>query len=307
VDGDIKPALESIRKHTRIYPLSEAGKEHAEVPNKNGSMLQLNTVPPNTYLFWEYLNGQVQDEPVGLMGPEITGQMAAIGIEKGKPFEPDARMKKILTEAAAVGNATARAMSFVPRDEKAYYYGKSSAWFTVAQGGYKFENNGASDLDGRTAFYYSYTGIKPAKEHAAVGAGGSQHAIAAKDSKGNWLDGGKTYKLTLPPNIPHKNFWSVTLYDTQTRSLLQTDYRYPALGDGDGFPEDGKYFGSVKQSSDGSTDLTFSPQTPKGKEANWVQTVPGRGWFIVFRLYSPLEPWFDKSWRPGEIEPVKPA
>ena len=162
VDGDVKPALASMRKYTRIYPLSEAGKPHTSIQNKNGSYLQLNTIPPNTYVFYEYLNQVIQKEPAGFAGPELTGQIAAIGIVKGKPFNPDARMKKILTEAVAVGNATARTISLSPRAKEAYFYGKKSAWYTPFQGGYEFLENGARLLDGRIAFHYFATGITPA-------------------------------------------------------------------------------------------------------------------------------------------------
>ena len=304
VNGEIKPALDNIEKYVRLYPLSEAGKKHAPLKNMKGSFRKISTISPNTDLYWEYLNNLVQEEPAGAAGAEITGQMASIGIVKGKPFKPDARMKKILTEAVAVGNATARAMSFEPRDENAYFYGKKSAWFTGFQGGYNFEDNHARNLDGRVAFHYFATGITPAMEMKLIGAG-SQYATAAKDSKGDWLDGGKNYKLTLPANIPQKNFWSITVYDSQTRGLLQTDYPYPAIGAGAGFPDIGSPNGKVQQNKDGSTDLYFGPTAPKGKESNWVQTVPGRGWFNILRLYSPLKPWFDKTWKPGELELVE--
>ncbi len=304
VGGNIQPALDNVRKHVRLYPLSEAGKEHSEIKNINGSFEEISTIPPNTYLYWEYLNNLVQEEPAGAAGVEITGQMAAIGIVKGKPFTPDVRMQKILTEAIAVGNATARTMSFEPRDEKAYFYGKESTWFTGFQGGYKFENNGAKNLDGRVAFHYFATGITPAMEAKTIGAG-SQYATGAKDSKGNWLDGSKNYKLTLPANIPQKNFWSITVYDSQTRSLLQTNYPYPAIGAGDGFPDGGSPHGKVQQNKDGSTYLYFGPKAPEGKKSNWVQTVAGKGWFVLLRIYSPLEPWFDKTWKPGEFELIK--
>ena len=304
VEGEIQPALDSLRKHTRIYPLSEADQPHGEVKNINGSFKEITTIPPNTDLYWEYLNQLVQEEPAGVAGAEITGQMAAIGIEKGKPFQPDARMKKILTEAIAVGNATARAMSFEPRDENAYFYGKDSAWFTGFQGGYKFEANGARNLDGRVAFHYFATGITPAMEAKTVGAG-SQYATAAKDVNGNWLDGERNYKLTLPANIPQNNFWSITVYDSQTRSLLQTDYPYPTVGAGVGFPKTASPNGAVQQNEDGSTDLYFGPKPPSGKKSNWVQTVPGHGWFVLLRIYGPLDPWFDKTWRPSEFELVK--
>ena len=304
VDGDVKPALENIKKYARIYPLSEAGKAHAPVPNKNGSYVQLNTIPPNTYLFWEYLNEVVQEEPAVSYGLELTGQMHAIGITKGKPFKPDARMKKILTEAAAVGSATARTISLAPRAPETYFYGEGSAWYTPFMWGSEFKENGARILDGRTGFHYFATGITPAMAQVKVGSG-SSYGCAGKDSNGNWLDGNKSYKLTLPANIPQKNFWSITIYDNQTRSLLQTDYPYPAIGFGAGFPKDGSPNGVVQQNEDGSTDIYFGPEAPAGKKSNWIQTVPGRGWFIVLRLYSPLEPWFDKSWRPSEIELVK--
>ncbi|ART82113.1 hypothetical protein CBP31_05300 [Oceanisphaera profunda] len=304
VDGDVKPALENIKKYARIYPLSEAGKTHATVQNKNGSYVQLNTIPPSTYVFYEYLNEIVQAEPAGSFGPELTGQIAAIGIIKGKPFNPDARMKKILTEAAALGNASARTISLTPRGEEFYLYGKESAWYTPFVGGSEFLLDGARVLDARTAFHYFATGITPAMATPKVGEG-SVYAAATRDKEGHALDGSKTYKLTLPANIPQQNFWSMTIYDNQTRSLLQTDYPYPAIGAGAGFPKDGSPNGAVQLNADGSTDIYFGPTAPEGKKSNWVQTVPDGGWFTILRVYSPLQPWFDKSWQPGEIELIK--
>jgi hypothetical protein len=304
IDGDVKPALDNLKKYARIYPLSQADNPPTSVQNKNGSYVQLNTIPPSNDLFWQYLNEVVQQEPAGFAGPEVTGQMRAIGIIKGKPFAPDARMKKILTEAAAVGNATARIISLAGRAEEYFMYGEDSAWYNPFVGGSEFLQDGARILDGRTAFHYFATGITPAMSNPKVGQG-SAYACIGKDSAGDWFEGDKAYKLTLPANIPQKNFWSVTVYDSQTRSLLQTDYAYPTIGAGAGFPKDGSPNGAVQQNADGSTDIYFGPKAPEGKKANWVQTVPGRGWFSVFRVYSPLEPWFDKSWRPGEIDLVK--
>lgn len=122
---------------------------------------------------------------------------------------------------------------------------------------------------------------------------GSQYALTYRDSDGHALDGSKTYKLNVPANPPAKDFWSFTLYDNQTRSMLQTDKQFPALGSNDA---------GVVQNEDGSTDIYFGPVAPEGKESNWLQTVPGKGWNVIMRLYGPLEPWFDKTWRPGEIE-----
>jgi len=125
---------------------------------------------------------------------------------------------------------------------------------------------------------------------------GSAYAAGFVDANGDPLDGGKTYKIHLPPNIPEKNFWSFTLYDNQSRSMLQTDQPYPNKNN----KRD-----KMITNEDGSIDLYFGPQAPEGKEANWIQTAPKKGWFCLLRLYSPLEPWFDKTWRPGEIELVK--
>jgi hypothetical protein len=108
-----------------------------------------------------------------------------------------------------------------------------------------------------------------------------------------YLDGAKSYRLHLPPNIPVKDFWSLLVYDPQTRSMLQTDQQFPSTGS----QKEG-----LVTNADGSVDVYFGPEAVRGKEANWVQTIPGKGWFVVLRLYGPLEPWFDKTWRPGEIE-----
>ena len=220
------------------------------------------------------------------------GYYASIGIQKGKPFAPDERMKKILTEAAAVGDATARAIAFHFREKEGYYY-PNSAWQLPFVGGYLFQTQpGVLNLSAYSFYYFLATGVTPAMEEKMVGRG-SQYAWAARDSEGRPLDGGKNYKLHLPPNIPVKRFWSVILYSNQTRSMIQTDQRFPSVSSQDK---------GLQVNADGSVDVYFGPKAPSGKEGNWVQTVPGKGWNTLFRLYSPLEPWFNKTWRPGEIE-----
>ena len=114
------------------------------------------------------------------------------------------------------------------------------------------------------------------------------------------LDGANTYKVTLPPNIPAKNFWSFTLYDNQTRSMLETPQRFPRAGS-QSYPTP-----AAVANADGSTTIYFGPKKPSDvKEGNWIQTVPGKGWFTLLRLYGPLEPFFTKEWRLSEIEKVK--
>jgi hypothetical protein len=295
VNGDPKPAVANIKEHLRIYPLSQAAKPPVS-KFFNVSGLPHNTIHANNFHFYEEVNEIVQEEPASSLDPETLGLLASIGIEKGKPFAPDARMKKILIDAVAVGNGTARALAFRPRDKSAYFY-PNSAWYTPMPGGdYQFmAQPGVRNLDARVMMHYYATGITPAMVVKMVGKG-SQYAQATTDSKGKPLDGSKTYKIHLPPNIPMKDFWSFTVYDNQTRSMLQTDQQFPSVNSTDK---------GVATNPDGSTDVWFGPTVPQGaNKANWVQTVPGKGWNVLFRLYGPLEPWFDKTWRLGEFVQV---
>jgi len=295
VDGSSKPAADNIKKTFRVYPLGQ----EANAPKMtfvNGSGKEMNTIHANNFSFYEEINQVVQEEPSAAIDSETLGALASIGIEKGKPFEPDTRMKKILTEAAVVGNATARAIVFNARDKEAYLY-PNSAWnnyCTLAGESSLFERNGVRILDSRTYMYYYATINTPAMILKMVGAG-SQYVMAFKGADGQMLDGSKTYKLHLPPNIPVKTFWSLVVYDNQTRSMLQTDQQFPSMG---------SQRKGIVVNPDTSVDVYFGPTAPAGHEANWVQTIPGKGWNLILRLYGPLEPFFDKTWRPGEIELV---
>ncbi len=290
--GNLKPHVDLTKQRTKVYPLAQAANPP---PMKfvNLSPEPFVTVGPGDYQFWELLNGVVQSEPPYTGNPVTLGFFAAIGIEHGKPFAPDARMKKILTEAALVGDATARALTYRMRDKEAYYY-EGSAWRTAFLGGYSFERDGIKLLDSASQYYFYATGVTPAMEAKMVGSG-SQYALAFVDAKGQPLDGSRTYRLHLPANVPINNFWSVIAYDNQTRSFLQTDQTWPSVTSKD------KDF---KANDDGSVDVCFGPERPKDAK-NFIRTLPDKGWNAIFRLYGPLEPWFDKTWRLGEIEPVE--
>jgi hypothetical protein len=295
VDDDPAPAVAETKKFFRIYPLSAASNP-PEMNFVNVSGTYHNAIHRTDFGIFEEINEVVQAEPPEFADPEILGLLASIGIRHGQPFNPDARMKKILVEAAAVGAATVRTVAARPRDDLFYVYPGESVWTTPFPGGsQEFIQDGARLLDARSMFHFLAAGLTPAMATKMVGRG-SQYIMTHTDSKFAPLSGSNTYSVHLPANVPAKDFWSFTVYDNQTRSWLQTDQQFPAL--------DGNKEGLV-QNEDGSYDVFIGPAPPKGMENNWIQTIPGRGWNMMFRLYGPLESWFDKSWRPGEPELVK--
>jgi hypothetical protein len=283
------PAL----KETKVYSLSAVDNppptEFVNIADR-----RFNTVHANDFSFYEEVNAIVQEEPTTALDPERAGQLAGIGIVHGRPFAPNARLRTTLDSAARAGAAISRALVYSPRDPEAIVF-EGSSWLNAFIGGsYEFLRQGARLLDARTAFHYFATVITPAMAHAQVGAG-SAYIYAAHDANGDRLDGARTYNLALPPDPPAKNFWSVDVYDTQTRSLLQTDNPYPSvmsLGD------------AVDANDDGSYTIWFGPQPPARHQRNRIQTIPGKSRFPMLRLYGPLQPWFDKKWQPSEIQPV---
>jgi hypothetical protein len=296
-DGNIGAAVRNVKANSRVYPLhglTDSGEPPATV-FINTSGLKFNTISSNAFSFYEELNGVVQNEPADFVDPDTVGLFAAIGIKKGMPFAPDDRMKALLTDAVAVANGFARANLFAPRDERTKIY-PDRQWVTPFVGGsYQFLSGAERLLDARDMFFYYATGITPAMSMAKAGSG-SAYAGTFRDSQGNYFDGSKTYKITLAAPIPAKEFWSFVVYDNQTRSLLETDQKLAGLD---------SHAPGLTKNSDGSVTVWFGPKAPAGRESNWVQTMPGKGWNVLLRLYGPLEPWFDKSWKAGDFELVQ--
>ena len=293
-NNDVAAAVKAVREHARVYPYSAAAKPPATT-YVDISGKKINTIHSNDFHFYEEINEVIQHEPDDAFDPEVVGLFAAIGIKKGEPFQPDARMKAILVDAVAVGNASARAILFSSRDPRVKFYPDRQWGNGFIGNSYQFLNNGERMLDARTLFHYAATGITPAMAAAKPGTG-SAYAFAVRDTTGAYFDGGKTYKVTLPGPVPARQFWSFTVYDAQTRSMLETDQKAAGI---DSNSKD------IKANADGSYTVWFGPDAPKGHEGNWVQTRPGKSWQVILRLYAPLEPWFDKSWKPGDLEPVQ--
>jgi len=297
VDGKPDAAAKMWKDGLKIYPMKDA-KNPKRMEFISGSGKVFNTIHANNYDFYAELNDVIQKEPISFIDPELRGQAASIGIIKGEKFAPDARMEKILKDAIKVGNATARAISFSPRDKKAYIY-EGKQWITGFIGkDYQWldlDGHRGRNIDARTMFFYLATVNTPAMALEVPGVG-SNYGFSAKDKNGELLYGEKNYKLHIDADVPAKDFWSIVVYDPQTRSMLQTDQD---------FPNKNSQKDPLVYNEDDSCDLYFGPTAPAGKEANWIQTVPGKAWFVLFRTYGPLEPWFKKTWQLNDFELVK--
>jgi hypothetical protein len=330
---DPGPTADRIKEQLKIYPYTPGGLGssigayltgtgrlgQAATPKSprfvEGTGLAMNTVPPNDFGHYEMLDTLVQLEPAEALDTELAGQFAAIGIVKGEKFAPDARVRKVLDEAAAVGNAASRTlgMGASPTEAFRYYEGDTAWWNMLFVGGFEFTNpppeitpdgikpypnQGARRLHSRTSMFYTATCITPAMCMRLTGVG-SQYLIANVDADGDPFDGAKTYRVSLPKDIPAARFWSLNVYDNQTRSLLQTPQLYPRAGSQE-YPSP-----AAQAEADGSTVVYFSPTQPDDvAPGNWIQTDPEKGWFVILRCYSPLQPFFDKTWRAGEFELV---
>ena len=296
-DGTPDQAVANYRNGLRLYPLSQAASPPEMRFIQAGSKV-FNTVHANNFEFFNELNTVIQREPVGFLDPELRGMAAYIGLEKGQPFTPTSQERALLEEAVQVGVAYVRADMGKPRNPEAYYV-KGRQWFTPFQGGsHEWLRNGGQggrNLDARNNFFWAYTVNTPAMVLEMPGLG-SQYGVVSADATGAYLDGGKSYRFTINPDVPAKDFWSMVIYDPQTRSELQTGQPLPS--------KNSKRDRDMIVNADGSVDLYFGPKAPAGKESNWIQTVPGKGWFAVFRLYGPLEPWFDQSWQLNDIQPL---
>ena len=292
-------------KQLKIYPLADKDNPVA-TEFMNGSGKVFNTLHSNDASYFSHLNDIVQYEPYALLDKETRGLLESVGIKKGKAFNPDQRMIDIYKDAVNVGNAAARSIVWYPRTEGVVdnlkdiqvYPDTDSEWIMGYSGKNVFftgQDGQTMNTDARVMFHYPYTFTSPAMALTLEGKG-SDYAMAYKDENKQVFDGSKTYKLTLPANVPVGNFWAVTLYDNQTRSMLQTDQLKPTVGSNTE---------GLKQNEDGSYSIYVGPKPVVGYEQNWLQTVPEKGWFMILRMYSPLKPWIDKTWRPSEVMEVK--
>lgn len=297
VGGDVKAAIERI-KTIKVYPYNKT--PDWQEPNwLDLTDKHQNTTPiawETNIKYWEALNDAIQREPSYDGYRAYYGELAVLGIAKGKPFNPDARMKGILEKAAKIANAQMRVQSFADRrPDRVVWKDRQWEWVGLRSENGDFDTPNYVDLDAREVWFYQAIGASPAMFRRAEG-GGSLYWLGLKDNTGKYVDGSKTYKLTVPTPVPAKLFWSATVYDTETRSQVITDQNKAAL----------RSMFELKDKIGGeSVDLYFGPKAPAGKEGQWIKTIPGKGWFVYFRIYGPEAAAFNGSWKPSDFEEVK--
>jgi hypothetical protein len=290
-DGKAESAIKDF-KTIKVFPL-KAKDNPPPTSFVNASEKTSDLTFPTGYRFFEVLARIVQKEPVREKDRVMLGTLTSLGIEKGKPFKPDGRTRKILETAAKTGNAMARTIAYASRNPKKHPY-KDRQWesiFLTDQPTFETENY--TDLEARVTFLHQACFTANAMVAKQVGKG-SQYLAAYKDQDEKWLDGSNLYKLHMPPNVPVKDFWSLMVYDSESRSMIVTDQGKAGVDSYD----------NLKTNDDASVNLYVGPSPPRGYEANWVKTNPGKGFFVYLRWYGPTEAFFDKSWKPGDLEKV---
>jgi hypothetical protein len=277
----------------RIYPYSQRDNppstRHLTPNGRKWSGTQ-----PRGLAYWEGLSKVIGEEPAQERDRMILGMLQPLGIEKGKPFKPDARQKQILIEAAQAGEVMARTIGFDKRFDGVKVWPGKQWDISLFLKETSQEAPNYTEFDERTSWFYEAVGVSVGMMGRTVGFG-QVYLEASKDGEGHWLDGGKTYQLHIPPNAPVAQFWSFTIYDNESRCFVDT-----------GVQPDRSSRDNIVKNADGSVDLYFGPTAPAGKpETNWIKTIPGKGWFTYFRLYGPTQPYFDRSWVLPDVEALK--
>jgi hypothetical protein len=291
-DPDPASAKEALA-HLQMYPYAERSNP-PKIGILDAGTKKWSGLPPRGMEYWERLDDVIQREPIEPRDIFFHAMLRPLGLEKGKPFKPDARQTRILTEAAFVGEAMAKANSADRRFADGQYR-PGSHWDFALRLNADDPDAFWNLLDERASWFYEAVGAGAAMAPKRPGPS-SAYLSAYKDKSGQWLDGGKTYRLRVPPNPPIKLFWSVTLYDVDTRALILNEQKVA----------DRSSRMDLRTNDDGSVDIYAGPKAPTGFGKNWIPTVPGRNWFAYFRFYNPTEAYFDRSWPLPDFEEIHP-
>jgi hypothetical protein len=289
-DADPAQAKEAL-SHLQMYPYSQRDNP-PKMDILDAGTKAWSGLPPRGMEYWERLNDVIQREPIEPHDIFFHAMLRPLGLEKGKPFKPNARQTKILTDAVLVGEAMAKANS-ADRRFAGGRYRPDAHWDFALQLDADDPDSFWNLLDERASWFYEAVGAGAAMAPKRPGPS-SAYLGAYKDGAGEWLDGGSSYRLRVPPNPPIKLFWSVTVYDVGTRALILNEQKIV----------DRSSRMNLRKNADGSVDIYCGPNAPAGFETNWIPTVPGKNWFAYFRFYQPTEAYFDRSWPLADFEQV---
>lgn len=288
---DDLPRLQKLVRTYRQYRLKEA-KNPPETKFISMTGKKADFLTHEGFEFFESLSRYVNDNPPRPQDMAMLGILETLGIAYGREFNPDTRMRGILTEAAKKGRAMAEVVAWHPRvPEKDLHPYDGSPWKKIfISEDPTFHTPDYLSVDQRTRYGFEAIGTSKSMTVAAPGQG-SQYVGVYQDDKGQWLTGDNTFGIHLPKDIPAANFWSLSVYDNHSRSLIQNDQGRATVG---------TVHGAIPN-ADGSVDTYYGPTCPEGvPEENWIQTKPGVGFFVYLRLYGPMESFFEKTWRPGD-------
>jgi hypothetical protein len=292
LDPDPK-ITEELVKGVKIYPYANRTNPTPTKVVSPGNKKWFGGQPVG-FAYWERLHAILQEEPIEERDRFFAAWLQNMGIEKGKPFNPDERQKKILTAAAERGQLMAIANSFNKRFKDVKHWPDKKWDYVMIIPDPSQHGPNADYFFERSSYFYEAVTYSKAMI-TKIPDVGQAYLGSYYDKDGNWFDGAKNYTLHVPANPPAVNFWSVTIYDSATRCLIDN-------------PQQNADLSSRKdliKNSDGSVDLYFGPKAPAGKEKNWVQTLPDKHWFTYMRFYGPTKAYFDKSWTMDDIQEVK--
>lgn len=296
-DGVPDPAAGvAVAERTRIYPLWTEEKDVAPMEFPNASGRRIDMMYPTGFAYWTKLKDFVDDEPVSAIEPELRGVLASIGIVKGRPFAPEDWQREQLDRALQDAPRMILANTQLGRADGRNYYYEDRQWEVPWAGGTaEWMQESYLDLDARSRFFqYAYSSA-PAMNIHTTGAG-SKYPYAIRDADGEFLDGGHTYRLHLPPDVPAALFWAVTAYNVTDGTMPETDQLLPSTN--------GYY--DLPKNDDGSIDVWFGPEQPEGVvDAAFIKTVPGRNFVGCLRLYGTTAAFYDQTWKPDDIVRVR--
>ncbi|MGC4935113.1 DUF1254 domain-containing protein [Gordonia sp. DT30] len=295
---DLSPGVKSVEGIV-VRPLNGDAKP---MEYKHVSDVPVDALFAQDGSYFDSLDDFIQSERVDRIDPYMHGMLAALGIRKGGVFAPSARERTILDLAARTAwNMSKTVASGYDEDERARWW-SDRHWVahvktdpddfmhTVLDEEWRNRETGHTDVNAKIHMFTNHYSISTGMMSSIVGMG-AKYGDAYKDSDGEFLRGENTYTITLPPNPPAGLFWSVTVYDAETAAGVDAKgQKYPSLNG----------MNDLDYNADGSITLTVGPNPPDAAR-NWLRTVPGRGWFSLFRFYGPKQEFFDRKYKPGDF------